>query len=101
MPSNLETIDEKAFIGNNLEGEFVISDSIKNIGNYAFDDTTIDCEGITDEYFLKVCQSLEGVKNNITSLKFTDNSQIETIGDSAFKGNRLTTVTLPKSIKTI
>ena len=101
LPSNLESIGNTAFSINNLEGELVISDSVKNIGDYAFDDETVDCEGISDQNLLKVCQSLEGVKNNITSLKFTDNSKIETIGSGAFRGNSLTTVTLPKSIKSI
>ena len=103
LPSNLETIGQQAFMGNNLEGELVISDSVKIIDKSAFDGDELfnDCNNITDSSVLKACQSLKGVKNNITSLKFTDNSQIETIGEYAFAKNSLTTVTLPKSIKSI
>ena len=103
LPSTLGTIGKQAFAGNNLEGELVISDSVKIIDKSAFDGDELysDCNNITDSSVLKACQSLKGVKNNITSLKFTDNSQIETIGEYAFAKNSLTTVTLPKSIKSI
>lgn len=103
LPSNLETIGGQAFKANNLEGELLIPYNVKNIGYDAFAGVAIydSCEEITDSTLLKVCQSLEGVKNNLTSVKFEENSKIETIGYGAFEGNSLITVTLPKSIKSI
>ncbi len=75
--SLLEAIPERAFTNEPIEGELIIPASVTEIGDAAFQGTTI------------------------TSLKFEDESSLKTIGNSAFRSTTITSLKVPKSVITI
>ena len=101
--SQLETIGIKAFIRTALSGNLDnLPASLKSIGVKAFSELAITAvtipasvTTIEDEAFL-LC-------NSLATLTFADNSQLKTIGNSAFKGTAISGElnNLPASLESI
>ena len=86
LGNKVETIGDFAFQDNKLAGELTIPDSVVSIGNGAF-------EGYGN-----------GIGNNITNniTKVTLGNNVETIGERAFRNNRLAgELTIPDSVVSI
>ena len=104
LPPSLKTIGKEAFKHNQLIGEIVIPKNVTSIGYSAFDANgwTLDdgtCNALVI-YNSDLCK-VRNINNAIKKLTFEQNSQINNIDNYAFKGNLLTTVTIPGSIKKI
>lgn len=87
---------------NEAKGEFVIPDSVMNIGSYAFS----GCTSLTGVTFGNGVTSIGNYAfsrcTGLTSVTFGENSQLTSIGDYAFDGcSGLTSVTIPDSVTSI
>lgn len=109
LPSSLQTIGNSAFEGcTNLEtsgadgeSDFVIPDSVTEVGEDAF----MDCGDLTR---VTIGTGLKEIPKNmfdncdsINTLVFAEGSTVERIGENAFRDNNLGNVTLPDSLKYI
>lgn len=99
--SHLETIGESAFSGTALSGTLNLPASLISIGEAAFATTKITAVTIPasvtsiEKYAFSGCSQL-------SSLTFTDGSQLETIKDEVFKNTAIEGVlTLPASLTSI
>ena len=84
LPQGLKNIESDAFYENQLSETLTIPSSVTSIGKRAFSGNS------------------DGSKNKISSLVFENNSNLQTIGNSAFSFNQLSgTLTIPSSITSI
>ena len=84
LPNTLKIIGAYAFLGNNLTGTLTIPASVVTIGNFAFRGEA------------------NGSTNKITTLIFEVGSKLETIGQYAFRDNKLTgALTIPSTVTSI
>lgn len=79
---------------NNLK-EFKIPNSVKTIGSYAFEDSSIETLDTNNVTKIEGNAFLDSKLNTISMPK------VETIGVSAFRGTKLKNLELPKNIKKI
>ena len=87
LPNTLIVIGRYAFRDNKLTGTLTIPASVTIIERYAFYGTYSIANGFT---------------NKIQTLIFAPGSQLQTIGNDAFRGNNLTgTLTIPASVTSI
>ena len=102
IPGTVKVIPDYAFEFSPLLKTVVLEEGIEFIGNSSFDycpmlseftiPSTVTC---IDRYAFAGCPSM-------TTIKFAPNSQLKTIGDSAFYDNiGLISVTIPDSVQTI
>ena len=102
LPNSLEFIDKYAFNYNSLVGEIIIPKNVTSIGSGSFESDYFPlCENQTDTNVIKLCEAMDGIKNNITNVTFEKESKIDKIDSSAFAGNSLTKVIIPGSITSI
>ncbi|HBI2078020.1 TPA: leucine-rich repeat domain-containing protein [Enterococcus faecalis] len=92
--SNVETIGEQAFIGNNF-GELTLSNTLNTIGNSAFQNSNIHTIHFGNN--IKSIGSSAFSSNQLKKLTVT----AEKIGYGAFVSNPLEEVTLADSVKTV
>jgi hypothetical protein len=78
FPSNITTITDEMFRGCSNLTSFTVSDQITEIGYYAFGDCT-----------------------NLTSITFSNSSNLKTIGSYAFRNTGFTEFTIPSSVTEI
>ena len=80
----MQTIGNYVFNGNKLSGTLTIPSSVTSIGESAFNGNS------------------DGSTNQISSLVFESNSNLQTIGNNAFSYNQLSgTLTIPSSVTSI
>ncbi|MCL2211838.1 MAG: leucine-rich repeat domain-containing protein, partial [Treponema sp.] len=105
LGKGLISIGKSAFEGNKELSILVIPDNVQSIGEQAF---AHSFKG--DDYGITVLTIGSGVKiiekeafkrNRIEKIIFGANSSLESIGQEAFVENKLTELTLPKSVKYI
>ncbi len=95
-----KTIAEKQFLGDKTITEVIIGDSIKSIGNGAFE----DCTSLTRVTIPDSINSMEnGVFKGCTSLTdITFPDSIKSIGNGVFEGcTSLTSITIPDTVTSI
>lgn len=104
--TQIEAIPEYAFYNCRQLTSVMLPDSITSIGQYAFSSSSSsypmglrsivipDSVVTIDRYAFSYCKTL-------TDLEISENSKLETIGNSAFQYSAITTVYLPKSLTKI
>ena len=103
LPYNLTYIGPDAFKHNKLTGEIIIPKNVTTIDFSAFtaDRWTFTDEQCNNSGFSYLCQNMRYKNNEIEKVTFEAGSKIETISQSAFKWNKIQTITIPNSIKKI
>ena len=101
QPSSLTEIGEAAFYHTALSGSITLPQGVETIGDQAF----YWCDSLTSVTIPNTVETIgmnafEKCSNMIT-LDIPANSQLQTIGQSAFKGTGLSSVTLPASVTTV
>ncbi len=103
FPNTLETIGGTAFQTNNLK-QIILPDSVKTVGDGAFT-TNPEIEKIKLSNSMKdIPKSFAGMSGTTGMEKFTEldiPNGIKTIGDRAFTGHNIQTLTIPASVETI
>lgn len=95
-PSNVTTIGNTAFYGNQLTS-VDIPNSVTSIGNWAFELNNLTSVDIPDS--VTTIEILAFSSNNLTSV--TIPNSVISIGNAAFYDNQLTSVTIPNSVTSI
>ena len=98
LPNSITTIKESAFGIAGLKGTIKIPNSVTTIDKSAFASGE-ECDPTASNY--ESCMEWDPFYNKIENVIFESNSKILTIGDEAFINNKLTTITIPGSIKSI
>jgi uncharacterized repeat protein (TIGR02543 family) len=108
IPANVTTIGDFAFYGaaSLTSLTFAANSQLTSIGSGAFANARSLSSVVIPATVVTIKESAfiqnEEVVNALTSITFAPNSQLTTIGDSAFRNvNALTNITIPANVKTI
>ena len=97
LPEGLETIGDCAFVSNNLT-EVTIPSSVTSIGGAAFAGNKLKTVNLNGGGYIGY-NAFGG--NEISTINFGSNVSNLTIGDAAFRENKLTNLVIPNSVKYI
>jgi len=99
IPNSVTTMEKNAFIGSTYLSEVTLGNGLVKIGEGAFKDTAL--KSVTLPNKIQIIEKEAFFWTNVSSISFAQNSELRSIGESAFAGCPIQTLNLPKQLTSI